>query len=92
MTNVKCPISNECPPKADYSITSAKGGHYNWSLVIGHWSLLLALLCLAQPALAMGSAPAKEQPKYKLEILKMEVIGQPATREVVAPKKSGLKK
>jgi hypothetical protein len=44
------------------------------------------------PALAMGSAPKKEEPKYKVEILKMEIVSQPATKEVSKTKKSNLKK
>ncbi len=35
------------------------------SLVLGHWSLASAM---------GGKPPAKEEPKYKLEILKMEVV------------------
>jgi hypothetical protein len=95
MKNSKLKIKNECLPSANHKKTSAKGGHHNWSLVIGHWSLLLILLFLAQPALAMGGpAPSKEkeQPKYKVEILKMEIVSQPVTHEVTAPKKIKLKK
>jgi hypothetical protein len=53
---------------------------------IGHLALALALLSLVQPALAMGSAPKKEEPKYKVEILKMEVVTQPQTKEAAASK------
>jgi hypothetical protein len=53
----------------------------------------MASFCFAQPALAMGGpAPSKEKPKYKLEILKVELVGQPSTAEVALPKKSKLKK
>ena len=42
---------------------------------VGHLTLLLALFCFAQTALAMGGPPpAKPQPKYKLEVLKLEVV------------------
>lgn len=52
-------------------------------LVLGHWS----------PASAMGNKP-KEEPKYKLEILKMEVVSVPPSQVslnkkallVIAPK------
>ncbi|MBN3033014.1 MAG: hypothetical protein JW873_02855 [Candidatus Saganbacteria bacterium] len=47
---------------------------------------------VSSPALAMGSVPAKEQPKYKLEVMKMELVRQPPTAEVKAPAKSGPKK
>jgi hypothetical protein len=53
---------------------------------IGYLALALALFSLVQPALAMGSAPKKEGPKYKVEILKMEIVHQPATKEAAAPK------
>jgi hypothetical protein len=91
MTNVQYPMSNDCLPSANYQITSAQGGHHNWLLVIGHWSLLLALLCFAQPALAMGSAPSKPEPKYKVEILKMKIVSQPTTLEVKKSQKGAPK-
>ena len=53
---------------------------------LGHLALALALFSFVQPALAMGSAPKKEEPKYKVEILKMEVVTQPQTKEAAAPK------
>lgn len=40
-----------------------------WLLVFGYWSF---------PAGAMGGKPAKQESKYKLEILKMEVVPLPA--------------
>jgi hypothetical protein len=54
--------------------------------------LLFSIYTLAlTPALAMGSAPKKEEPKYKVEILKMEIVSQPATKEAATPKKSTVK-
>jgi hypothetical protein len=50
------------------------------------------MLGVVSTALAMGTAPKKEEPKYKLEILKMEII--PAVTlspEVKATKKPGKK-
>jgi hypothetical protein len=55
---------------------------------VGHLTLLLALLCFAQPALAMGGPPpAKPQPKYKLEILKLEVVRGNTVEATYKPKK-----
>lgn len=52
-----------------------------WSLVIIS-SLLLGHSSLAR---AMGNKP--KEPKYKLEILKMEFITSPSTLEAAAKKK-----
>jgi len=41
--------------------------------------LACVLILSATSVLAMGSKPAKEEPKYKLEILKMEVLTAPAS-------------
>jgi hypothetical protein len=86
MTNDQLKMTNACVPAAHQNNVAKRLNHLTF--VIGHLTLLLSLLCLAQPALAMGSAPAKEQPKYKLEVLKLEVVGQPSTPEVAAPKKA----
>lgn len=57
-------------------------------------SLLIMGLLFNIPAFAMGKAPAKEEkPKYKLEILKMELVTEPTTTAEVAPvQKSPVKK
>lgn len=56
------------------------------------WILLvLSIFALSiEPAFAMGGKPpAKKEPKYKLEILKMEFISAPtATREVKGGKQN----
>lgn len=47
----------------------------NWKLSIRNYlviGILVIGICL--PAFAMGTAPKKEEPKYKLEILKMELV------------------
>jgi hypothetical protein len=48
---------------------------------------------LSSPGLAMGAKPpAKEEPKYKLEILKMEIIpAYEITSEIKVPAKSSKK-
>ena len=51
-------------------------------LVIGYWSLVIIWLLFlgywSLPAWAMGGKPpVKEEPKYKVEILKMEVVTSP---------------
>jgi len=40
-----------------------------WNLALGAWNLAYAM---------GGPAPEKEEPKYKLEILKMELVTTPA--------------
>ncbi|OGC35647.1 hypothetical protein A2311_03655 [candidate division WOR-1 bacterium RIFOXYB2_FULL_48_7] len=48
------------------------------------FSLIISLIfvILLTPCLAMGSKPKPAEPKYKLEILKMEFVTAPATSEV----------
>jgi hypothetical protein len=55
--------------------------------------VFIILLAVSPATQAMGGkAPAKEEPKYKLEILKMEIINGPSTTEVTVPKKQTPKK
>ena len=58
--------------------------------VIRNSIFAFGLLCLlTSGALAMGGqAPAKDQSKYKVEILKMEVVNAPSSFEVSLPKKA----
>ena len=62
------------------------------NMKIGHWSLIiLSSFCLGYSSLAYamgGPAPKKEEPKYKLEIMKMEVVTMPA-QSVLKPTKEG---
>jgi hypothetical protein len=92
MKNEKLKIKSDCVRLQRTLLNNVPQAHSHFTFYILHFALLMALLCFAQPALAMGSAPKKEEPKYKVEILKMEVVSQPATKEVSKTKKSGLKK
>ncbi len=49
-------------------------------------------LRLDVPSFAMGSAPKKEEPKYKLEILKMEVVPATGVKTLESVPKKGAKK
>lgn len=54
--------------------------------------ILLVLIYSASNALAMGGpAPKKEEPEYKLEILKMELVTAPA-QSLEEPTKEGKSK
>ena len=64
-------MTNACVPAAHYNHVAQRLLPFTFLFFTFY---LMALLCFAQPALAMGSAPAKPQPKYKLEVLKLEVI------------------
>jgi Na+/phosphate symporter len=79
MTKHQTRIANKTPiTKQEFRINSSLS---NLFLVIITLAFLLNL-----PAFAMGSAPPKEEkPKYKLEILKMELVTQPTTTAEVAP-------
>lgn len=60
--------------------------------IVSYLVIAILVIGICRPAAAMGTAPKKEEPKYKLEILKMELI--PAitlSPEVKATKKPAKK-
>jgi len=59
---------------------------------VRHLFILLILILYASSVLAMGwPPPAKEKPKYKLEILKMEIVTTPSPSTEATSCESGTK-
>ena len=87
MKNEKLKMKNDCVRLGRTLLNTVPKAPCHFAFLILHFSLLLTLLCLAQPALAMGSAPAKPQPKYKLEVLKLEVVRGSTAEAAHQPKK-----
>jgi hypothetical protein len=78
--------------KSKYEILKTKQFcvlNFGYSILFSISILVFSIYALSpSPSFAMGSAPAKTEPKYKVDILKMEVVGKPSTIEVTLPRKA----
>ena len=90
MSNEKLKMKNDCVRLGRTLSYNVPRAHTHFTFLILHFSLLLAFLRFAQPAQAMGSAPAKPQPKYKLEVLKLEVVRGGTAEAAHKPKRGAL--